>query len=115
MQTVFESADYAEVMVKRSVLEAAGMHVLMSDFHSAGAIPHVTNDTGYRLQVVEEDVKQALMLLHPEIEPEDLVPASEAKPAPMKQERGLIQALMPFILVKGGILMAVAIYFLFIF
>ena len=110
MQTVFESTDYTDVMAKRGVLEGGGMQVLMHDREAEGA--HVE---GYRLQVADEDVKQARMLLHPEMDPEDLVPAPEPKPIPKKQARGLLQALMPFILVKGGILMAVAIYFLFIF
>ncbi len=113
MITVYKTSDYNEILAKRDVLENVGMYVLMSDAHESSATVDTAFLPRYNLKVKEEDAKQAVILMHPDIAPEELFspPRPDAAPA----TSSLLKSIMPFVIGKIVIGLAIAAYFIFWF
>ena len=63
MKLLFRTSDYSDFLIRRSVLESAGLHVHADNFESYSAMPELGMSDGYRLWVLDDDYDQGLRLL----------------------------------------------------
>jgi len=63
MKLIFRTGDYSDFLVRRSLLEQAGLHVHSDNFDSYSAMPELGLSDGYRLWIVDEEYDEAVSLL----------------------------------------------------
>ncbi|SDE69646.1 DUF2007 domain-containing protein [Kordiimonas lacus] len=63
MKTLYETADYSEALVIKSLLEQAGFPAFIDNFNTLTAMPHLTAGLGLRVMVPDDDFTEAQQLL----------------------------------------------------
>ncbi len=76
MKILYESSDYTDMLIKKSLLEQEGFLIHMDNFEAGSAMPHLALSLGFRLWVPDDQFDEALALLQA---PVTLVDAAEGE------------------------------------
>ena len=63
MKIVFRTGDYPDFLIRKSLLESAGLHVHSDNQESYSAMPEIGFTDGYRLWVPDDEFEEAVTLL----------------------------------------------------
>lgn len=78
MQIIYETADYADALIKKGMLEQAGFMVHMDNENAVAVMPYLGASLGQRLWVPDSEAVDAKALVSDHKSSEDLLPSGDA-------------------------------------